>query len=111
MSNTQQAVTAVVPVVEPELIEYAKKHGLETVVQRLVEATQRVFPTALSIKVYLEQDVALEELWFVVFEVKATKADVPDYLVAKKRWGQEWLQIYPMPRQHSLILSLHRVES
>lgn len=110
MSNAQQTVK-VVPVIEPEALEYAKAEGLEAVVQRLVQATQRVFPTVLSIRVRLIRDVEVADLLSVMFEARVPEGDVPNYLEAHRRWGEEWLQAYPYPRNHSLFLRLVREPS
>ena len=92
--------------VSPEVYEYTSKHGIEAPLQRLLEATPRVFPTATSIKVYLKQDVSIEDLWFVTFEVRVSAGDIPDYVEAKQRWGEEWERAYPCPRLHSFVLRL-----
>jgi hypothetical protein len=102
--------SGVAAVVSPEVVEYCRKHGIEPTLQQLVAVTPELFPTAQSIKVFMEQDVALEDLWFLVFEVKVPKADVPDFLAADKRWGDEWLKAEPYPRKHHIILQLIRVD-
>jgi hypothetical protein len=94
--------------VSPEVYEYTRKHGIEAPLRRLLEATPRLYPTALSVKVFLEQDVEDGELWFIVFEVYVSTADFPDYLAAQNAWGEEWLKAYPGPRMHSFVLRLRR---
>jgi hypothetical protein len=93
----------VVPVIEPEAAEYAKKEGIEDVVQRLAEATARVYPAALAIRVLVRPDPELTDYWFVVFEVRTLSADLPDWREADHRWFLEYLQAYPYPRNHVLI--------
>jgi hypothetical protein len=106
------AVVSTLPVanVSPDVWEYARKEGIEAPVRYLVEATPRVFPTASAIKVYLKADPEIKDLWFIVYEVHVSEADVPDYVAAHTRWGEEWEQGYPYPRNHSLVLSLRLVE-
>ena len=47
MSDVQSPqAKPVVPVIEPDVVEYAKAQGIEDVVRRLADATARVYPTA-----------------------------------------------------------------
>ncbi len=94
--------------VAPEVYEYTEKHGIEEPLQRLLEATPRIYPNAKSIRVFMEQDVEDKEMWFIVFEVYVLIADYPDYLAAQNLWGQEWMHAYPYPRMHSFVLDLRR---
>jgi hypothetical protein len=111
MSNSSPAVSApVAPVVSPEVCEYARKHGIEPTVQQLIDVTPRLYPTARSIRVFMEQDAEIEELWFLVFEVEVPKVDVPDCLAAEKRWLDEKRKAYPYPRNHAIILHLIRID-
>jgi hypothetical protein len=96
--------------VSPEVYEYTSKHGVGEPLQRLLEATPRIYPNALSIKVFMEQDVEDKELWFIVFEVRVPAGDVSDHLAADRRWGEEWARAYPYPRNHSFVLKLEPIE-
>jgi hypothetical protein len=107
MSSVSPAVSAgVVPVVSPDVLEYARKHGIEATVQQLIAVTPRLYPTARSIKVLLKQDPEDECLWFVVFEVRVPQADVPDYSASLRAWTNELIQNYPPPRNHHFTLRL-----
>jgi hypothetical protein len=111
MSSVPSAVSsAVVPVVSPEVIEYARKHGIEATVQHLIAVTPRLYPTARSIKVFMEQDAEIKDLWFTVFEVEVPRVDVPDCLAAEKRWLDEKQKASPYPRNHSIVLTLIRID-
>ncbi len=107
--STMPALVAKPPVtVLPEVYEYTSKHGIEEPLQRLLEATPRIYPNAKSIQVFMEQDVEIKDMWFIVFEVYVLKADYPDFLAAEKRWSEEWMRAYPYPRNHSFVLDLRR---
>jgi hypothetical protein len=95
--------------VSPDVYEYARKHGIEAPLRRLLEATPRIYPNALSIKVFMEQDVAIEDLWVIVFEVRVPAGDVTDFVAAQRPWGEAWMEAYPCPRKHSFVLSLRPV--
>jgi hypothetical protein len=97
--------------VAPEVYEYAKKHGIEGPLERLLEATPRIYPHALSIRVHMEKDLEEAGLWFIVFEVCMAAPDVPDYVAARRPWFEAWMQAYPCPRMHSFILSLETVKA
>jgi hypothetical protein len=112
MSSVPPVVASgVAPVVSPDVVEYARKHGIEATLQQLLAVTPGLYPSARSIKVYMQQDVEDELLWFIVFEVTVRLAEVPDFLEAEKRWGAEWLRAYPYPRNHHFVLDLIRVAS
>ncbi len=111
MSTTQTIVSNPPMTVSPEVQEYANKHGISETLQCLLEATPRIYPTATSIRVYLKQDVSIEDLWFLTFEVRVPAADIPDHVQAKRRWGDEWARAYPTPRLHSFVLRLVPVDA
>jgi hypothetical protein len=94
--------------VAPEVYEYAKKHGIEGPLERLLEATPRIYPNAKSIRVFMEQDVEIKDMWFIVFEVFVLMADYPDYIAAGNLWSEEWMRAYPYPRNHSFVMHLRR---
>src|SRR5580693_9271632 len=107
--STMPAILSKPPMtVSPEVYEYSRKHGIEAPLQRLLEATPRIYPNAKSIRVYMELDVEIKDMWFIVFEVYVLKADYPDYIVAGNLWSEEWMRAYPYPRNHSFVLDLRR---
>jgi hypothetical protein len=112
MSDVQSTqAKAVVPVIEPDVVEYAKAQGIEDVVRRLADATARVYPTATSVRVHLRPDAEIPNYWFVIFEARVPKGDVPDSLEAEDPWEAEYERAYPSPRNHTLVLRLKRVAS
>jgi hypothetical protein len=111
MSTMPPVVSSPLITVSPEVHEYAAKHGIEAPLQSLLEATPRIYPTATSIQVFMEQDVDDKNLWFIVFEVWMPAADVPDYVAARQPWIEAWTQAYPYPRMHSFVLSLETVKA
>jgi hypothetical protein len=105
--------TEVLPrvMVSPEVRAHVRAHGVEGPLERLVEATPRIYPSAVSIQVYLESDVEDEDLWFIVFEVRVPASDVPEHRVAQRSWIDEWMEAYPCPRTQHFVLSLEPVET
>jgi hypothetical protein len=108
MSTMPTLITKPPVTVSPDVYEYTRKHGIEEPLQRLLEATPRIYPNAKSIRVFMEQDVDDKDMWFIVFEVFVLTADYPDFLAAEKRWGEEWMRAYPYPRMHHFVLDLRR---
>jgi hypothetical protein len=106
MSTMPPAVSKPPMTVAPEVYEYASKHGIEGALQRLLEATPRVFPTAISLNVFMEADPEIRDYWFIVFELRVPAADLTDPVAADRRWGEEWARAYPYPRMHRFVLSL-----
>ena len=108
--STMAPIVSKPPVsVSSEVYEYTRKHGIEEPLRRLLEATPRIYPNALSIKVFMEQDVEEAELWFLVFEVCLAAADIRDYVAARRPWVEAWMNAYSYPRMHHFVLSLEPV--
>jgi hypothetical protein len=108
MSAMQTVATKPTTTVSPEVYEYTGKHGIEEPLRRLLEATQRIYPTADSIRVLMRQDVEDQDTWFIVFRVRVPAKDLPDVLAAENLWAEEWMRAYPSPRMHSFVLDLRR---
>ncbi len=105
--STMPTLVAKPPVtVSPDVYEYTSKHGIEAALERLLEATPRVFPTAMSLNVFMEADPDIRDYWFIVFELRVPASDLADPVAADRRWGEEWARAYPYPRTHHFVLSL-----
>jgi hypothetical protein len=108
MSTLPPVTPSPVVNVTPEVIDLARRRGVEPVLQRLIEASCRIFPTA-RIEVFAEPDVALEDHIFIVFEVHARVEDLADRKGLCKSWSAAWHEAYPYPRQQPFVLSMHAV--
>jgi hypothetical protein len=75
----------------------------------LLEATRRVFPTARQIKVSLQADPDICDLWTIVFDVFAPRQDVPNFVEAVHKWTDEYLDIFPPPYGCHCVLGLDLV--
>src|SRR5947208_2825724 len=91
----------------PDLLEYARRHGVEHVLEPLLEATRQVFPTARDVRVYLEPDVALPDLWFIVYEVRLPRMSAQDFIAADRQWGREEMRLYPPPTRVAFSLRVN----
>jgi hypothetical protein len=98
-------ITPAQQVISVDVIEYARKHGVEKVLEPLLEVTKQIFPTAHNVSVHLEQDVALTDLWFIVYEVRLPAATrVADVGIAEKTWRAEERRLQPSPVQTAFVL-------
>ena len=94
----------------PEVLAYAAKFEVADYLEPLRQATLQLFPTAASLRVYLEDDPEIRDLTFLVFEVQVPKCDLPDPCGAKRRWNEEFFRIHTQPRQCPFVLSLLAVK-
>ncbi len=92
----------------PEVLGFAAEHQVKTYLQPLLEATLRLFPTADNLRIFLESDPELRDEWHLVYEVKVSRADVPNYLEARRRWTEELFRICPAPLVCTFCLTLLR---
>ena len=88
-----------------ELLEYARKHGVEHILDPLLETTRALFPDATEIRVFLEEDPECSDLFFIVYEVR-TPPNLAEWRSARQRWIEQELLIHPIPRQVPFVLTL-----
>ncbi len=102
--------TAPVVEVEPAVLPHVRVRGVEHVFRHVLESVPRLFPTFRSLHVSIRPDVADDDLIFIVFEARVPLADLPDYVGAKRLWGDDFLASYPPPRLEHFVLHLKREE-
>jgi hypothetical protein len=90
----------------PDVLAFAAQQGLEAVLDPLLEATRRLFPTARSLAVYLNQDPEIRDLRTIIFEVRVPDQGYPDWLASRRRWYREFLRISPPPDPCNISLDL-----
>ena len=93
----------------PEVLAYAAKFDVADYLEPLRQATLQVFPSATSLRVYLEDNPEIRELTFLVFEVQVPERDVPNWLKRSNRWDSAFYSILPRPYQCPLVLDLRTV--
>jgi hypothetical protein len=89
-----------------DVLAYATKFNVAAHLEPLRQVTLRQFPTARSLRVYLEVDPEIRDLTFLVFEVSVPRQDVPHYVAAKRQWHDAFYGRLPRPRQCPFVLSL-----
>jgi hypothetical protein len=77
-----------------DLLAFAVRNKVDALLEPHLEATRRLFPTATSLRVFLELDPEIRDFWYIVFEVEVPTKDVPDYVAAKRRWRDAASRIY-----------------
>ncbi len=97
-------------VFSPDVIAFAREHQGEHCLQPLLEATHRIFPTARSIKVSVENDPELRDNTQIVFDVQVVGLPTEEVRTAEKQWLQESRRLYPPLRKilFCLLLDLRR---
>jgi hypothetical protein len=93
----------------PEVQEFAARCQVADLLDPLRQAIDRLFPMAHSVRLRLEEDPEIRDDCHLVFEVRASRADVPDFGAAKRRWHDELFRLCPAPRACLFRLTLIRV--
>src|SRR5438046_1226596 len=78
-----------------DLLKFAAARNLEGYLEPLLQAIHRVFPAARRIKAKLEEDLAVEDHWQVIFDVQAGEISANDARAGQKAWHQELVKICP----------------
>jgi hypothetical protein len=92
-----------------DVVNFATQNQVQAHLDPLRDLLRRLFPTASSLCVFLEDDPEIPDDWHIVFEVRVSPADVVDYLAATRPWYDEFPKICPDPLC-IFRLSLLRVE-
>jgi hypothetical protein len=100
------------PSTEPwpsDVLEFAARRQVRDLLDPLRLALDRLFPTAQSVRVRLEEDPEIRDDRHLVFDVRVSRADVPDFGAAKRRWHEELFRVCPAPLVCLCRLTLVRV--
>src|SRR5262249_50860847 len=91
-------MSSVLPAATPaDVLSFAAQNQVQAYLDPLRHLTRRLFPTASSLRVTLEDDPEIPNDWHIVFEVHVSPVDVPDYRAAKRLWRDEFRKIYSDP--------------
>jgi hypothetical protein len=80
-----------------DVLEFAAKQQVSGLLDPLRGPLDRLFPTAQCVGVRLEEDPEIRDDRHIVFDVRVSRADVPDFGVAKRRWHDELFRLCPAP--------------
>lgn len=103
------ATTPTVEAWPPEVIEFAAQHQLVNLLDPLRLALDRLFPTSQSLHIRLEKDPEIRDDLHLVFAVRVSRDDVPNFLAAKRSWHEELFRLCPAPLVCLIRLVLVRV--
>jgi hypothetical protein len=92
----------------PEVVAFAAAHQAEHCLQPLLEATHRIFPTARSVQVSVEEDPELRDNTQIVFRVQIAGLSLDETQAARRQWHEAMLSVYRPLRKllFSLLLKL-----
>jgi len=93
----------------PNVLDFATRRKLADLLDPLRLALDRLFPVVHSVQVRLEEDPEIRDESHVVFRVQVSRADVPDFGAAKRRWHEELFRLCPAPLVCYFRLTLERV--
>jgi hypothetical protein len=74
-----------------DVLDYADRYELRPYLEPLLSATRRIFPTARQIRVVLERDQELRDVYAILFEVEVAGLTVSQAREAEKEWNRESL--------------------
>jgi hypothetical protein len=91
-----------------DVLEFARKEQIDQYLEPLDNALRRLFPTG-QFRAVVEPDPELRDVTFLVFEVRVSAKDVPDFLAARRAWHDELHRIVPRTCVVPIVLTLLRV--
>lgn len=76
-----------------DVVAFAIANQVEDCLQPLLEATQRIFPTARFVKVQIDDDPEIRDLRHILYNVQVAGLALNQSLAAESQWIKELLRI------------------
>ena len=89
-----------------DVLAFAVEHQVEHCLHPLLEATHRIFPTARSVKVSVEEDPELRDNTQIVFDVQVAGLSLSESKAARRQWHEALLSVYRPTRKLVFCLLL-----
>lgn len=89
-----------------EVVAFAVANQVEDFLQPLLEATHRIFPTARSVNVQIDDDPEIRDDRHILFEVKTPDTSLEEARQGRKAWIDELFRVCPATRICVFRLSL-----
>jgi len=89
-----------------EVLELARKEGIEQYLEPLREAVHKVFPVVKGLRVVLSRDFDPPYGRFLTWEIDVPKTDVETYLALTDAWRQAERRIVPNAKGHLFFSSI-----
>src|SRR6266542_735760 len=80
-----------------DVLAFAAEQKVAAYLDPLLEVTRQLFPTALSLKVYVADDPEIRDDRHIVFEPHVPEKDLPSFVDAIHRWNDESGRVCPAP--------------
>jgi len=78
----------------PDVVAFAREYQAEHCLQPLLEATHRIFPTASSVKVSVEEDPELRDNTQILFCVQVAGLSPDESWAARRKWNEAMVSVY-----------------
>jgi hypothetical protein len=78
-----------------EVVQLAASRQATAYLDPLREALARLFPTARLVRTYAEADPEIRDDQHIVFDVRLSQEDLPNYVAAKRAWHDELFRVCP----------------
>ena len=78
-----------------EVADFAKRHGLQDVLDPVVEMTADVFGIATSLLAEVQADVEAAGLSWIVLRLAISQADVVDAMALRRLWSRRLFEVCP----------------
>jgi hypothetical protein len=88
-----------------DLLEFARKKGVEHQLDPLLELARRMYPGA-PLRVALKHDLDEGDLSYIQFEADVSIADHAQFLTALDDWDEERLRMFPGPDACAFVFLL-----
>ncbi len=89
-----------------DVLAFAAAKDVQAYLEPLREATLRLFPRALWLKVQLVDDPSIPDLQQIVFHAKVPRQDIPNFVDALHSWNHELDRCCPRLLSHHFCFIL-----
>src|SRR5437879_3996859 len=97
MSET--AVASSLPVVSPQVADFAAKQGVAEYLPGVIEMTRRIYP-GRSITIQLEEDAEIADDWCIMLDVDMTNLEVQQIAETQWQWCSDIFNHCPATHVH-----------
>ncbi len=80
-----------------DVVAFAVANGVEGCLQPLLEATQRIFPTARFVKVQIDDDPEIRDERHILYNVQVAGLGLDESCAAVRRWNDESFRLCSAP--------------
>lgn len=99
------AVALPLPVVPPQVAQFAGKHGVAAYLSGVIDVTRRIYP-GRGITVHLEEDAEIADDWCIMLDVDMANLDAQQIADTQWEWCSDIFNHCPATHVHFFRLGM-----